>query len=59
LTTGETIGGVAPTNGPLAYLLRNRIYLGDLKHDRGNRMTPTSSLLEQGRKAETGFLALV
>jgi site-specific DNA recombinase len=32
LTTGETIGGVALTNGPLAYLLRNRIYLGDLKH---------------------------
>jgi site-specific DNA recombinase len=32
LATGETIGGVALTNGPLAYLLRNRVYLGDINH---------------------------
>ena len=32
LSSGRTIGGVALTNGPLAHLLRNRIYVGDLNH---------------------------
>jgi site-specific DNA recombinase len=32
LATGEIVGGVALTNGPLAYLLQNRVYLGDLNH---------------------------
>jgi DNA invertase Pin-like site-specific DNA recombinase len=30
--TGKAIGGVAFTNGPLAYLLKNRIYLGETGH---------------------------
>jgi site-specific DNA recombinase len=32
LATGKAIGGVALTNGALAYLLRNRVYLGELNH---------------------------
>ena len=32
LSSGRTIGGVPLTNGPLAYLLRNRIYMGELNH---------------------------
>jgi hypothetical protein len=32
LATGKVIGGVALTNGALAYLLRNRVYLGELNH---------------------------
>ena len=33
LSSGRTIGGVALTNGPLAHLLRNRIYVGDLNQE--------------------------
>src|SRR5215204_3692832 len=32
LSSGRTIGGVALTNGPLAHLLRNRFYVGELNH---------------------------
>ena len=32
LATGKVIGGVALATGPLAYLLRNRVYLGELNH---------------------------
>jgi len=32
LTTGKTIGGIPFTKGPLAYLLKNRMYLGELNH---------------------------
>ncbi len=31
-STGATIGGIPFTKGPLAYLLRNRMYLGELNH---------------------------
>jgi site-specific DNA recombinase len=30
LLTGKTIGGIAFTRGPLAYLLRNRFYIGEV-----------------------------
>ena len=30
LTTGRTIGGIPFTRGPLAYLLRNRFYIGEV-----------------------------
>jgi site-specific DNA recombinase len=30
LKTGEAIGGISFTRGPLAYLLRNRFYIGDV-----------------------------
>ena len=30
LKTGETIGGIPFTRGPIAYLLRNRFYIGDV-----------------------------
>ena len=30
LKTGETVGGIAFTRGPLAYLLRNRFYVGEV-----------------------------
>ena len=32
LSSGRTIGGRALTNGPLAYMLRNRMYLGEINH---------------------------
>jgi hypothetical protein len=32
LKPGTVIGGVALATGPLAYLLRNRVYLGELNH---------------------------
>ena len=32
LATGKTVGGVPFTKGPLAYLLRNRMYIGELNH---------------------------
>jgi site-specific DNA recombinase len=32
LSSGRTIGGVALTKGPLAYLLKNRMYLGEINH---------------------------
>ncbi len=32
LATGNTIGGIPFTKGPLAYLLKNRMYLGELNH---------------------------
>ena len=31
-STGEAVGGVAFTNGPLQHLLRNRVYLGEINH---------------------------
>jgi site-specific DNA recombinase len=32
LASGRIIGGIRFTNGPLAVILRNRLYLGELKH---------------------------
>ena len=32
LATGRVVGGVPFTRGPLAYLLRNRMYLGEINH---------------------------
>jgi site-specific DNA recombinase len=32
LSTGQTIGGIPFTRGPLAYLLKNRIYVGEIRH---------------------------
>jgi site-specific DNA recombinase len=32
LATGKVVGGVPFTRGPLAYLLKNRMYLGELNH---------------------------
>ena len=32
LATGNTVGGVHLTNGPLSYILRNRHYLGEINH---------------------------
>ena len=38
LSSGKIIGGVSLTNGPLAYMLRNRVYLGEINHrDRSYR----------------------
>ena len=36
LATGRTIGGVALTNGPIAYILRKRMYLGEINHRRAS-----------------------
>jgi site-specific DNA recombinase len=32
MKSGKAAGGVALSNGPLAYMLRNRMYLGELNH---------------------------
>ena len=32
LSTGRTVGGVLFTRGPLAHMLKNRIYIGELNH---------------------------
>jgi DNA invertase Pin-like site-specific DNA recombinase len=32
LSCGRSVGGVPLTNGPLAHILRNRVYLGELNH---------------------------
>src|SRR4051812_46375244 len=32
LSSGRVIGGIPFTNGPLGHLLRNRVYLGGIKH---------------------------
>ena len=32
LSTGRVVGGVVFTRGPLAYLLKNRMYLGEINH---------------------------
>lgn len=32
LASGRTVGGVPLTNGPLAHLLANRVYLGEINH---------------------------
>ena len=32
LSSGRVIGGAPLTNGPLAYMLRNRLYLGEINH---------------------------
>jgi site-specific DNA recombinase len=32
LATGRIVGGVPFTRGPLAYLLKNRMYLGELNY---------------------------
>jgi site-specific DNA recombinase len=32
LSSGRSIGGVALTNGPLSYILKNRLYLGEINH---------------------------
>jgi DNA invertase Pin-like site-specific DNA recombinase len=37
LSSGRTIGGIAFTKGPLAYLLKNRMYLGEINHGQMSR----------------------
>lgn len=32
LSSGRSIGGVPLTNGPLSYILKNRLYLGEINH---------------------------
>ena len=36
LATGKATGGVPLTNGPLSYMLRNRMYLGEINHRRAS-----------------------
>ncbi len=36
LASGRTIGGISFTKGPLAHLLKNRTYLGELNHHGGS-----------------------
>ena len=48
LASGKTRGGVAFTNGPLAYLLRNRVYLGELNHRDRSYLGEHKPIVPQG-----------
>jgi site-specific DNA recombinase len=53
LSSGKTIGGTPLTNGPLAYMLRNRVYLGEINHrdqsyPGGTSIDPGSNLVRRG-----------
>ena len=41
LSSGRITGGAPLTNGPLAYMLRNRLYLGEINHR--DQLSPPSS----------------
>jgi site-specific DNA recombinase len=47
LATGKTIGGVHLTNGPLAHLLSNRHYLGEINHRGQSWPGEHASLVDQ------------
>jgi hypothetical protein len=47
LSTGETRGGVAFTQGPLFYLLRNRFYIGEVRYKNEICPGPQPALLER------------
>ena len=48
LSSGRAIGGRALTNGPLAYLLRNRMYLGDINHRDKSYPGEHAPIMERG-----------
>jgi site-specific DNA recombinase len=47
LSSGKTIGGTPLTNGPLAYMLRNRVYLGEINHRDQSYRGEHPSILDQ------------
>jgi len=47
--SGKIVGGVPFTNGPLAHLLRNRVYLGEINHKGLPASTSRSSRLTCSR----------
>ena len=47
LSTGETRGGVAFTQGPLFYMLRNRFYIGEVRYKTEIFTGPQPPLLER------------
>jgi len=47
LSTGETRGGVAFTQGPLFYMLRNRFYIGEVRYKNEIFPGPQPPLLER------------
>jgi DNA invertase Pin-like site-specific DNA recombinase len=48
LKTGETVGGIAFTRGPLAHLLRNRFYIGEVVFKGETLAGEQPAILERG-----------
>ena len=48
LSTGRIVGGRALTNGPLNYLLRNRMYLGEINHRGQSYLGEHDPILDAG-----------
>src|SRR4051812_33782282 len=46
LSSGRQIGGVPLTIGPLNYILRNRVYLGEINHQRESYRGEHSAIIE-------------
>ena len=46
-SSGKTVGGASLTNGPLAYMLRNRMYLGEINHRDQSYPSEHQPILEQ------------
>jgi hypothetical protein len=53
LKTGETVGGIPFTRGPLAHLLRNRFYIGDVRS--GPRRRHARRVVSAAPDARTSF----
>jgi site-specific DNA recombinase len=54
MSSGRVVGGVPLTNGPLAHLLRNRVYLGEINQARA---TPVSTSRSWTASCSTSFNA--
>ena len=48
LSSGRVVGGNFLTNGPLAYLLRNRVYLGEINHRNQSYPGEQEPIVDQG-----------
>ena len=47
LSSGRTIGGIPFTKGPLAYLLKNRMYLGEINHGQASYPGEHSAIIDR------------
>jgi site-specific DNA recombinase len=47
LSSGKIIGGIPFTKGPLAYLLKNRMYLGEINHGQQSYLGEHSAIVDR------------